>query len=95
MASLELDDDFKKETSAARKWIAEEFPSNGVDLKALRLRAGYSQMQLAKEIEIHQPNISAIESGKRVPDRNTAKKLALALNVTVDDIYNALERKQG
>lgn len=95
VASLELDEDFKKETSSARAWLAAEELIPGDGLKALRLKAGFSQMQLAKKINVHQPNLSAMEAGKRKPDYDIARKLALAFNVSVDQIYGTFEKSQG
>jgi DNA-binding XRE family transcriptional regulator len=94
VADLEIDEGFKKETSLARKWLAEEvLVSDG--LKEMRLKAGYSQMQLAKKINVHQPNLSAMEAGKRRPDYDIAKKLAVSLNVSVEEIYGTFEKNQG
>jgi DNA-binding XRE family transcriptional regulator len=57
----------------------------------LRLKAGLSQEDLAKNVGLRQPNISAIEAGKRMPEYETARKLANSLRVNVDDIYTAVE----
>ena len=49
-------------------------------LSSYRLREGLTQKQLAKRTGISQPNISAMEKGKRPIGLNVAKKLAKALN---------------
>ncbi|MBI2339723.1 MAG: helix-turn-helix transcriptional regulator [Deltaproteobacteria bacterium] len=50
-------------------------------LKAARKRAGMTQMQLAKSLEMPQGNISQIESGKRPIGKALAKRLAKIFNL--------------
>lgn len=88
LMSLEQDEGFAAEMSDARKWLSDGLPS---DLSSLRLSRGLSQAQLAKAVGLQQPNISAIESGNRKPEYETARKIAAVLGVTTDDIYAALE----
>lgn len=48
-------------------------------LKAYRLRSDLSQTELSKKTGIPQPNIAAMEAGKRAIGITSAKKLAKAL----------------
>ncbi len=55
-------------------------------IKAWREYRGYIQQQLADMAGISVPFLSQIESGKRNAATKTMKKLAKALNVSVDDL---------
>lgn len=56
-------------------------------LKQLRVNQGLSQEELGKKVGLKQATISQYENGTRKPPLPTAKKLSLALNVTLDDIF--------
>lgn len=88
ITSLEHIDGFSTEMASARAWLAEDLPK---DLTSIRLSRGLSQAQLAKLVGLRQPNISAIESGTRKPEYETVRKLSIALEVSMDDMYVALE----
>lgn len=47
----------------------------GTFLKELRSWSGYSQSQLAARADVPQPNISAYESGQRIPSGETLHRL--------------------
>lgn len=53
----------------------------GLYLKGLRLREGYTQLQLGKLIGVSQNNISAMEHGKRAIGKEMAHRLAHVFNV--------------
>lgn len=53
---------------------------------ALRNNKKLNQRQLAEKCGVTQQFIQMVESGKRTPSLNTAKKLAEALGVTIDDL---------
>lgn len=57
----------------------------GQIVKQKRLKMGLSQVQLADRSGVLQTTISAIERGVD-PTGKTLKKLAIALNITVDDL---------
>lgn len=59
----------------------ESHSEQGLYLKGLRLREGYTQAQLSKLIGIPQNNISAMEHGKRLIDTEVAHRLANVFNV--------------
>jgi DNA-binding XRE family transcriptional regulator len=70
-----------------RKLVADVLYDGQPDsLKILRLRAGYSQAQLAEKIGMKQPNVCEFEAGKRKPSVDTLMKLADALGTTTDAI---------
>ncbi len=57
-------------------------------LRHIRIRAGYSQQELADESGISQYTISQIELVRRTPHGRTLRKLASVLGVTVADFYD-------
>ncbi|WP_322997164.1 helix-turn-helix transcriptional regulator [Castellaniella sp.] len=81
----------------ARRWVADEFYSDGPPtLAALRLRAGLTQGKLAEITQQPQSSISRLESGSENPSIDRAKRFATALNVSLDDFYSALnESRKG
>lgn len=89
IASLEKEHDLGADLSAARRWLAEGEPES---LATLRLRKGMSQSQLAAQVGLRQPNISAIEAGKRKPEYATALRIAKALDVSIEELYAVLEK---
>ncbi|WP_339389438.1 helix-turn-helix domain-containing protein [Nitrosomonas sp. Nm33] len=85
------DSTLEQDLKEGRKWAAsvlyEEHPES---FRALRLRAGYSQKQLAQKIGMSQPNICELESGKRKPSSDTLLRLAKALGTTTDIVLKSL-----
>ncbi len=55
-------------------------------VRAWREQRGLTMAALAERAGIAQPYLSQIETGKRDGTAQTMKKLAEALNVTVDDL---------
>ena len=55
--------------------------SGGVSIRGGRGKEGLTQKQLADMIGISQHHISEMENGKRTIGKETARKLATALNV--------------
>jgi transcriptional regulator with XRE-family HTH domain len=60
--------------------------SLGQRLRELRDKADLSLRELAKRIGISPPFISDIELGRRFPSEDILKKLARALNVSLEDL---------
>ncbi len=56
-------------------------------LIALRIKAGYSQRDLAKKLKIDNSTISRIESGERKASPGLGKKIAKALGVPIEAIF--------
>lgn len=57
-----------------------------IKLEYYRNRAGLSQDELAKKVNMTQQRISAYELGKREPDLETLKLFANFFGITVDEL---------
>lgn len=57
-----------------------------MNIKKLRLKAGLTQSQLAKKMNVNQAAVSRWESGETKPIRKCHKKLAKVLGCTVDEL---------
>lgn len=67
----------------------------GDNIKKIRLNKGLSINKLWKQSEVTAGYISAIERNEKVnPSKDILKKLANALNVTVDDFYMNVDRDE-
>lgn len=55
-------------------------------VKEIRIRAGLSQNALAKRAEVSQSHISEIESGVKRVGLEITKKLAKALDCTIEEL---------
>ncbi len=64
--------------------MEEIFPDlhSGSAIRGLRYREGMTQAQLAEKIGVKARHISEMEKGRRAIDKETAKRLAKALNTT-------------
>ena len=59
-----------------------------MDIRAIRERCGMTQEELAEMTNVTIGYISHLETGKRTnPSVAVLRKLATALNVTVDDLF--------
>lgn len=58
------------------------------NLKALRKQKGITQQGLADKAGISKMSLSRYEKGDRIPTIKILEKLALALDVDVDEIYD-------
>ena len=56
------------------------------NLKKIRLRKGLTQAELASKVGVLNTTICNYESGFREPNLETLKKLAAALECTVDEL---------
>ena len=63
-------------------------------LSDLRKKAGLSQRDLAKNIGITGPAIAQSEKKKRLPNLKIVGKLALALNVSKQDIIDCFSEEK-
>lgn len=59
-----------------------------IQIREVRKQHKLSQMELAKKVNVSTPFISEIEKGKKQPSLKTLKKLAAALNCTIDELVN-------
>lgn len=57
-----------------------------MNIKELRLKAGLTQVELAKKMNVDQATVSHWESGKHNPLRKMHKKLAKVLGCTVEEL---------
>jgi uncharacterized Tic20 family protein len=64
-----------------------------IKIKALRIRNGLSQEQLASIAQINLRTVQRIEAGESEPRGDTFKRLASALNVTLDELINWVEKE--
>ena len=56
-------------------------------LKLKRIAAGLTQAELAKSAQVTVQGYQRYEAGTRVPKADTAKRIALALNSTVEELF--------
>ena len=56
-------------------------------MREVRERKGLKQADLAERVGIFQSEISEIETGERKPNIYLAKRIARALEVSVDEIF--------
>lgn len=71
-------------TATTTKSLAEVW---GEGLRAARIRAGYTQVELAERIGQSQFTISRIENGEHRPHDDTKIALAGALDTTVEILF--------
>jgi transcriptional regulator with XRE-family HTH domain len=64
-------------------------------LKELRERKNLSQIDLARLIGVSQQVISHYETGRARPSLDVIVKLAKVLGVSIEEIYEALPKKEG
>ena len=57
------------------------------NIKILRKELGYTQEQLAENLNVTRQTINAIENEKYSPTLELAIKLARILNTTVDELF--------
>ena len=57
-----------------------------MNIAELRMRAGYTQKDLAKLVDVDQSSVSKWESGKAKPLKKLHEKLAQVLGCTVEEL---------
>ena len=57
-----------------------------MNLRDIRKRKGYSQEKLSELSHVHRVSISLYESGKKKPSVDSLKRLAVALDVSTDEL---------
>lgn len=57
------------------------------NLKAIRIEKGYTQARLSELADLSPSIIGDIETGRRNPTLTTIEKIALALNVPVQQLF--------
>lgn len=66
-----------------------------MSIKAMRERAGLSQMELAERLGIDQTSIVGWERGKWYPKTSRLKEIATLLNCSLDELLAADEQEDG
>lgn len=64
-------------------------------LRQARKKAGYTQETIAAELGIERTNYIPYETGKALPSIYTIPKLAKALGVTIQDIFDWMAGELG
>lgn len=65
------------------------------NLKKIRGQKGVSQDELAKKIDIHPVQLSRYERGQSVPSIDIVKKIADALEITIDELVYGNENNKA
>ncbi|MCI9423214.1 MAG: helix-turn-helix transcriptional regulator [Dorea sp.] len=65
----------------------------GENIRKLREKANLTQQQLAERLYVSRQTVSRWESGVRCPDLITAKKLAMELDISLDELISDEEVK--
>ena len=65
-------------------------PTLGEQIKALRIKQGFTQEQLAKALHTTKATISRYEKDQRQPRREQITEIACALGANPDDLFNLL-----
>lgn len=85
----------QKQLQDARRWVADTFHADeGDTVRTLRLRKGWSQTRLAEEIITSQSHIARIERGTENIAIETCRRLAVALEVDMNTLNDALHRQE-
>jgi len=79
----------------ARRWIADTLhEGEGVTVRTLRLRKGWSQARLAEVIGSSQSHIARIERGTENLAIETCRRISVALGVDMNILNEALHRQE-
>lgn len=57
------------------------------NLKTIRKKRGFTQVQVADKAQLTERGYQYIESGRRTPNVYLATKIAKALNATVEELF--------
>lgn len=63
----------------------------GKRLAQIRKERGYTQERLAEKADISSLSLSFIEQGRRWPRIATLHKIAICLDVSIDDLFKGLK----
>ncbi len=59
-----------------------------MNIKALRIKKGFRQKDLARELEVDRSTIAKWETGEAAPKADRLPKIARVLCCTIEDLYN-------
>ncbi len=95
VAEWEEKDESRNALDDGRTWVAETFyGEDGDTVRTMRLRKGWSQAHLAKELATSQSHIARIERGTENLTIETCRKLARALGIDLNTLDQALKRQE-
>ena len=83
---------YEEELLAETRRPIEFVVSSGERLKKVRLALGLTQVELCEKLDVKQNAYSAWENGKLLMDPYVASILATKFGVTLDYIYNGVEK---
>ena len=66
----------------------------GQKIKRMRLKKGMTQEELAEKIDISQRTLSGIETGENFVTAETLDKLVLAMNISVEKLFETEHYKE-
>jgi DNA-binding XRE family transcriptional regulator len=90
VAALEREPARHTALEEARRRLADRSPEKFSRLAVLRMRRGWSQKRLAEAIGTSQPHVARIENGRDNVLLATANELARELEVSLEEISEAL-----
>lgn len=64
----------------------------GSRVASLRKQKGFTQEQLADEIEVHRTYIGFIEQGRRNPTILNIRRIAKALGINLKEVFSAFDK---
>jgi transcriptional regulator with XRE-family HTH domain len=67
----------------------------GRTVRALRSKAGYSQESFADAIGVHRTAMGKVERGETNPQLDTIALIASGLNLSLSELFEALETDTG
>lgn len=89
------DEQRRQMLAEARQWLANTFHGqDGDTVRALRLRRGWSQSQLAEAIKTSQSHVARIERGTENVTIQTCRRLCAALGIDMNTLDQALRRQE-
>lgn len=97
IARLSKDERKRAALEDARRWLADRLPrlEGERTIRSMRLARGWSQTQLANAIGSSQSHVARIEKGTELIRIDTLRKLCAALEVSIADLNDALERQEA
>ena len=96
VAKWEKDEQRGKAIKEARAWVADTFHAeDGDTVRTLRLRKGWSQIQLSKELGTSQSHVARIERGTENLVIETCRRLCGVLGIDMNTLDQALRRQEA
>lgn len=74
---------------ALNQFMTDTLKVLGRNIKQYRTRLGMTQADLAEKSNVYRSHLAGIETGSANPSVKTLEKLAIALEVTVEELFKA------